>query len=41
MELCQLFIIEVYTIFQDLYIIVNLYISKEYYLITIKQYKKN
>lgn len=41
MELRPLFTIVIYITFQDLYVTVNLHMSKEDYAITIKQSKKN
>lgn len=40
MELRSSFTVEVYSIFQDLHITINLYTSKEYNIITTKQSKK-
>ena len=41
MELHPLHILEVYNTYRDLYIAVNIYVSKKDYVITIKRSKKN
>lgn len=42
MKLCPLpFTLRIYTIFQDLYDVANVYASKKDYIITIKQSKNN
>lgn len=40
-KLCLPFIVKIYTIFYDLYIVVNFYLSKKDYVITTKKSKKN
>lgn len=40
-EFCSSSTIKIYITFQDLYIIINIYASKENYTITIKHFKKN
>lgn len=40
-KFCLLSTIKIYTIFQNLYIMINLYILKECYAITTKQSKKD
>lgn len=39
--LCLLFTIKIYTTFQDLFIIINIYVSKDDYAIIPKHSKKN
>lgn len=41
MELCPTSTLEMYLTFQNLYIAINLYVSKEGYVITTKPSKKN
>lgn len=40
-EFRLIFTTEIYNIFQNLYIVVNIYISKNGYTTTIKYFKKN
>lgn len=40
-KLCLSFIVKIYTIFYDLYIVVNFHVLKKKYVISTKQFKKN